>query len=151
MPWRSDVNVSVNGGVDTDADGDGAATDAVGVGDGVGVGAGVGVGVAPTPPSRGMTLRPTTAIATTAARREQDLGEGVHLGQPPRRPPGTALWGRGDLIEHRVQDTVREGGDAVVQPRPDDARDVAFGTHRVASRAVGRESASRAARNPRIA
>ena len=63
-------------------------------------------------------------------RRDRELGDVVHLAEPPRRPPGTALWGRGELVEHGVQDAVRERGGALLQPRPDDAGDVAFGAHR---------------------
>ena len=64
---------------------------------------------------------------------------------------GSALWGRGELVEHGIQDAVRERRDALLQPRPNDARDVAIGAHCAASRAVGRASASSAARSPRIA
>ena len=64
---------------------------------------------------------------------------------------GTALWGRGELVEHGVQDAVRERRDALLQPRPNDAGDVAIGAHWATSRAAGRASASRAARRPRIA
>ena len=50
--------------------------------------------------------------------------------EPPRRPPGAALWGGGKLVEHVVQDAVRERRGALLQPRADDARDVAIGAHR---------------------
>ena len=73
------------------------------------------------------------------------------VAEPPRRPPGAALWGGGELVEHGVQDAVRERRGALLQPRPNDAGDVAIGAHRAASRVVGRASASRAARRPRIA
>ena len=46
----------------------------------------------------------------------------AHDVQPPRRPSGAALWGGGKLVEHVVQDTVRERRDALLQPRSDDAR-----------------------------
>ncbi len=32
--------------------------------------------------------------------RDQDLGVGIHVGDPPRRPPGPALWGRVQQVEH---------------------------------------------------
>ena len=59
--------------------------------------------------------------------------------------------GRRELVEHVVQDAVRECGDALLQPRPNDAGDVAIGAHRATSCVAGRASASRAARRPRIA
>ena len=84
----------------------------------------------------------------TCGERPHDDG---HLQGPPRRPRRPALWGRGHGVQHGVQDAVRDSVRALREPRPDDARDLGFGPHRVASRAVGRASASRAARNPRIA
>ena len=99
----------------------------------------------------GNKLIPTIATTTTAAAATASLKRRVHLSEPPRRPPGTALWGRGKLVEHVVQDAVRERGGALLQPRPNDAGDVAIGAHRATSRGVGRASASRAARRPRIA
>ena len=64
---------------------------------------------------------------------------------------GTALWGRGEQVQHVGPDVVRERGGAVLQPRPNDASEVELSAHRTASRFTGRASASRAARNPRIA
>ncbi len=64
---------------------------------------------------------------------------------------GSALVGRGELVEHGIQDAVREHRDAILQPRPNDAGLVAFGAHCAASRVAGRASAAIAARSPRIA
>ena len=68
----------------------------------------------------GKTFTPTTTAATTAAAASA-IRSGVHRIGPPRRPPGPTLWGRGELVEHAVQDAVREHGDAALQPRPNDA------------------------------
>ena len=54
-------------------------------------------------------------------------------------------------IQHAVEDAVRERRGADLQPRADDAGGVAVVDHEIASRVPGRASASRAARNPRIA
>ena len=83
--------------------------------------------------------------------RDDNPDLGVHERQPPRRPPRTALWGRGDLVENGIQDAIRERVHALLQPRPNDAGDLTIGAHCATSRKAGRASASRAARSPRIA
>ena len=62
----------------------------------------------------------------------------AHGGTSAPATSGSALWGRGELVEHGVEDAVRERGGAVLQPRPDDAGGVAIGAHRAASRDAGR-------------
>ena len=128
-----------------------------GVGDGLGSGVGEGEGDGETAGrprphrSTGSRLMPTTATTTTAAAAIASLAIGVHVGEPPRRPPGAALWGRVQQGEHVVEDAVRGLVLVRAQPRPDDARDVPIGAHRATSRTGGRESASSAARSARIA
>jgi len=38
---------------------------------------------------------------------DRQPGDVVHLGEPPRRPQGPALWGRVQAREHRFEDAVR--------------------------------------------
>ena len=74
-----------------------------------------------------------------------------HLEGPPRRPHRPALWGRGHGLQHGVKDAVRQSVHAFTSH--DRTMRVTSGSVLIgsASRAVGRASASRAARNPRIA
>ena len=127
--------------------------DALGASDGAAVAVGVGAGSRADAGLR----RPRQQVEADDAddhdgrRRGHDLEGCVHEGGPPRLPAMAALWGRGELGEHRIEDAVREIRDAILQPRPDDAGGVAFGVHWATSHATGWASASSAARSPRIA
>ena len=120
---------------------------------GLGLGLGLGVAIPPTfgCAERGKQVEADDADDHDGRRRHHDL-EGLRsCGGTSAPATMAALWGRGELVEHRVQDAVREIGDPVLQPRPDDAGGVAFGVHWAASHATGWASASSAARSPRIA
>jgi hypothetical protein len=83
---------------------------------------------------------------------DRQLGNGIHVCEPPRGPQEPALWRRVDLIEGAQQDSLGVLVSVLVKPRQDDARlGIAFGGHPEASVAADRASASSAARMARIA
>jgi hypothetical protein len=84
-------------------------------------------------------------------RRDPDSEHVAHGREPPHQPPGLALWGRINLSEDKVEHAVGVLVGVLVQPRPENASQVAIGAHCATSRGPGRASASRAERSPRIA
>jgi hypothetical protein len=85
-------------------------------------------------------------------RRDEELGEVVHVSEPPRRPPGTALLGVVDLVERREQGAFGVLVGVFAKPGHDGAGSrVVVGRHRTASESDGRSSASSEARIARIA
>ena len=122
---------------------------------GLGLATGLGLGVAAGADARlgraRQQVETDDADDDDGRHRHRQL-EGVgHAGRPPRLPEVPALCGRGELVEHAVQDAVREHRDAILQPRPDNAGGVAFEVHWATFHATGWASASSAARSPRIA
>ena len=106
-----------------------------GVGDGLGVGEGEGegetAGPPPTPLPTGSRLMPTTATTTTAAAASANLAKVfmsviLRAGHQERRC-GVAS----SRSSTRSQDAVRGFVLVRPEPRPDDARDVAFGAHQI--------------------